>query len=114
MQPPQDQIVPLTCAKCADPLDATDAYCRRCGTSVSEPRLPVYQSRVGVLFLLFLGIGPLALPLLWKSPAFTRPQKGFVTLLNLAFSLAIVWSLFWAYNTLLSVFTEVISSEPGF
>ncbi len=81
---------------------------------MSEPRLPVYQSRVGVLFLLFLGIGPFALPLLWKSPAFTRPQKAFVTVLNLAFCVAIVWCLFWAYNTLTSVFTEVLSSEPGF
>ena len=38
-----------------------------------------------ILALLFLGVGPLALPLLWRSPRFNTAQKAAVTVANLAF-----------------------------
>jgi len=53
-----------------------------------------------VLGLLFFVVGPLALPLLWRSEDFTRNQKIGVTVANLAFISGIVLgvlALFRAY-----------------
>lgn len=34
-----------------------------------------------VLFMLFVAVGPLGLPLVWKSPAFSRRMKWVLTVL---------------------------------
>jgi hypothetical protein len=39
-----------------------------------------YHRPVGILVLLFLVLGPLALPLLWRSPHFSRAMKIVLTL----------------------------------
>jgi len=43
-----------------------------------------------VLLLLFLVLGPFGLPLVYKSPAFNRPWKIFLTVLTLAYTLYFV------------------------
>ena len=113
MPTPGDDVRVLVCTQCGQALDATDVYCRGCGTSVHEEQLSILQSRVGVLLMLFLGVGPFALPLLWKSPAFSTAQKVWITVLNLAFILAIVWFLVWFYNFIVFRFTG-LEFEPGF
>jgi hypothetical protein len=113
MSTPGDDGEVLVCTQCGRGLDATDAYCRGCGASVHEEQPSIFQSRVGVLLMLFLGVGPFALPLLWKSPAFSIAQKVWITVLNLAFIMAIVWFLVWFYNFVVFRFTG-LEFEPGF
>jgi hypothetical protein len=52
-----------------------------------EPPAPIkwYYRPVWVLVLLFLVLGPLALPFLWRSPRFSRPVKVVLTVLELAY-----------------------------
>jgi hypothetical protein len=45
-----------------------------------------YYRPVWVLVLLFVVLGPLALPFLWRSPRFSRPLKVVLTLLVLAYT----------------------------
>jgi len=57
-----------------------------------------------ILGLLFLVIGPLALPLLWRSKSFTRNQKIGISIANLAFIGAIALGLvavFRAYTKMI-------------
>ena len=53
-----------------------------------EPPAPPkwYYRRVGVLVLLFMVLGPLALPYLWKSPGFSRRLKVVLTVLVIAYT----------------------------
>jgi len=53
-----------------------------------EPPSPLtwYYRPVWVLVLLFLVLGPLALPFLWRSPRFSRPLKVVLTVLALAYT----------------------------
>jgi len=53
-----------------------------------EPPAPIkwYYRPVWVLVLLFLVLGPLALPFLWRSPRFSRPLKVVLTVLALAYT----------------------------
>ncbi len=52
-----------------------------------EPPAPLkwYYRPVWVLILLFVVLGPLALPLLWRSPRSSRPVKVVLTVLELAY-----------------------------
>jgi len=51
-----------------------------------EPPAPIkwYYRPVWVLVLLFLVLGPLALPYLWRSPSFSRRLKIVLTVLVIA------------------------------
>lgn len=94
-------------------MDGEDAYCRHCGAKAGPEPLPVFQSRIGVLLMLFLGIGPFAIPLLWKSPAFTVVEKVWIAALNIAFVVGLVWCIAWLYNYMVFQFSGLIF-EPGF
>ena len=48
-------------------------------TIESSARVPWYYRPVWVLILLFLVLGPLGLPYLWRSPRFTRALKVMLT-----------------------------------
>ncbi len=53
-----------------------------------EPSAPLewYYRPVWVLALLFLVLGPLALPYLWRSPRFSRRLKVALTILVIAYT----------------------------
>ena len=53
-----------------------------------EPPAPIkwYYRPVWVLVLLFLVLGPLALPYLWRSPSFSRRLKVVLTVLVVAYT----------------------------
>ena len=53
-----------------------------------EPPAPLkwYYRPLWVLILLFLVLGPLALPYLWRSPSFSRRVKVVLTVLVVAYT----------------------------
>jgi hypothetical protein len=50
-----------------------------------SPPLKWYYRPVWVLLLLFVVLGPFALPYLWKSPRFSRGMKVVLTVLVVAY-----------------------------
>jgi hypothetical protein len=82
-------------------LEVEDNYCRRCGTptprvqaawAAESPATPgppkssggkLLEGRITVLTMLFAVMGPLALPLLWRSSRFSLAWKVVLTLLVL-------------------------------
>ncbi len=54
---------------------------------------PWYYRPWGVLVLLFFVLGPLGLPLLWKSPGFTRGWKIVLTALMVIYTVMLVDSV---------------------
>jgi hypothetical protein len=48
--------------------------------------VPWYYRPVWVLALLFLVLGPLGLPYLWRSPRFTRGLKVVLTIATIAYT----------------------------
>jgi hypothetical protein len=58
----------------------------------SEPPAPVpwYHRPLGVLLLLFVVLGPLGLPYLWKSPRFSHRLKMVLTVLVIAYTAVLI------------------------
>jgi ribosomal protein L40E len=93
-------IEKIVCRRCFTLLEVEDNYCRRCGTPTArvqaawaaespasaQPPKPggkLLEGRITVLTMLFAVMGPLALPLLWRSPRFSLAWKIALTLLVL-------------------------------
>jgi membrane protein YdbS with pleckstrin-like domain len=52
---------------------------------------PIIYRRSTILFLIFVAAGVLTIPLIWQSPAFSRPEKTFWSIVAAAYTtLAIV------------------------
>ena len=58
-----------------------------------------YHGRLFVLVMLFVVMGPFGLPLLWKSPHFTKGWKQILTALTLLYTLWVLQSLYSAITT---------------
>lgn len=92
----------LVCSHCTASLDADDNYCRRCGAATplgiklgvrpSANHPAAWESPWIILPLLFFVLGPLALPLLWRSHCFTRTWKIILTVVVAIETVLLVWS----------------------
>jgi hypothetical protein len=108
---------PSPCRHCRAVVDAGDNFCRHCGSRLAPWRpgelvdvvaAPVQSDRQLVprvspvdnpwlmLFLLFVALGPGAIPMLWRGRAFSRRGKFLLTaavILYTAFGIWLVWYL---------------------
>ncbi len=123
----------IVCPRCGAEIDPGDAACPYCGVPthaeatraaeqspdglitpelVSErpdrppPRRDVAESRWAVLVLLFAAIGPLAFPVLWRSPKFSRGWKVFLTVLVVIFTVVVVVVLWYAIDRFVEALRE--------
>jgi hypothetical protein len=80
--------VPAPIAPVAPPCDAAQNGCMAAAPTSEGIRW--YHRRVPVLILLFVVLGPFALPHLWRSPVFSRGMKIVLTLLVVAYTALLV------------------------
>jgi hypothetical protein len=73
-------------------MDLMDRFCRHCGRA-QEESTPLIQNPWVILSLLFLVIGPLALPLLWRSTHFKTSQKIGISIGNLVYTIGLLWGI---------------------
>ena len=121
-----DLLIETTvCHGCYAVLDASDNYCRRCGTNltglldgaaardvrpvmasvVQRPKLS--ESPWVVLPLLFLVLGPLGVPLLWRSRQFSLLWKCVLTLIMAVVTVFLLWSIWFTLQTSLAPLKEL-------
>ena len=106
-------IEKIVCPQCYTMLDVGDNFCRQCGvpTGSLAPSLPLpargvpdhYAGRPGwsenvwvVLAMLFFVLGPLALPMLWRSRCFSPTWKLILTAVMLVVTVVMLW---WMWHT---------------
>lgn len=73
-----------SCPACGQSFEDWFAACPFCQTPL--PR----RDRGPVLIAIFLGLGVLATPMLWRSPAFTTREKLWLTMVAAVYSMAMV------------------------
>jgi len=103
-----ENIQKIVCRRCFAVLDVSDNFCRLCGAATAGDAGAVAAS-VGVaatrnsrgtdnpwvvLLMLFAVLGPLALPMLWRSRAFSPLWKTLLTLVMVGVT-ALLFFLMW-------------------
>ncbi len=93
----------MACAGCGRAMEPLERVCGSCGQARSSSSSWRHNPWI-ILALLFLIVGPLALPLLWKSEGFSAGQKVGVAVLNLIYTagvIVVIGLLFHMYTTML-------------
>ncbi len=106
-------IEKIVCHRCCAVLDVGDKYCRHCGVALDgrftpAPARPAparkvdepgwTESRWAVLTALFLVLGALAIPMLWRSRQFSRGWKIVLTILVLILTAVVLWLAWYVVN----------------
>jgi ribosomal protein L40E len=126
-----DSVIETTiCHECCAEIGATDNYCRHCGMTTANlagqwggntsaasrsvnPALSLFvrpkwsESPWIVLPLLFLLLGPFALPLLWRSHRFTPVWKSVLTVAVAGVTLFAIWSVWFSLQQALAPLGEL-------
>ena len=127
----------LACPHCATELDATDNFCRHCGAiterggermpagpataeiveaQVAEPtpaKPPACDRRLVVYLILFLGLGPLGFPLLWRSRTIKLTEKIILTVVVTLLAAVLIWLIYWIMvHKIIAPFQELFNGEP--
>ena len=73
----------------------------------SNPTEEKWYFKSSVVWLGFFLVGPLALPLLWFSPHFSRKSKVFITILTLVLAYFVTVALAHLTQTLLTLYRQI-------
>ena len=126
----------IVCRQCHALLDADDRFCRQCGASTAEaillsdaagadlpkrspsavPHRPDRRSPWSgnvwvVLTMLFVALGPLALPMLWQSRQFSLFWKVVLTVLVGIITVVIIVFLWYVISTTLAQLKPLLRLE---
>jgi len=93
----------VPCRKCGQPIEATDAFCRFCGTQ-QRVTDPLYYHPIVILLLAFLVLGPFALGLVWRAQAMDRNTKIALYAIITAYSAVTIYA---AYKIIMIAYREL-------
>jgi len=113
------EAMQTACVRCGAGLDAEDNFCRRCGAPTARlgvamhahggSDLPAgrpswWESPWFIVPVMFLALGPLALPMLWKSRRFTRTWKIALTVLVGLYTVLLGWQCWISVRLIMTHF----------
>src|SRR5690348_6406609 len=92
--------MPIRFTGCIPPLEPSPLGAQNDVVPSPEPpvRLKWYYRPIWVLVLLFLVLGPLGIPYLWKSKGFSQRSKIILTVLVLAYTALLVEEVIRAFR----------------
>lgn len=103
-----------SCPGCGQTFEDWFAACPFCQAALPwQGQLAGRRDRGPVLIAIFLGLGALATPALWRSPAFTPREKLWITVAAVTYSLTMVAIIVVAFRLFLQMYRNMLEMSGG-
>lgn len=105
----------MACGGCGRVIHSGDAFCRFCGKPRAKKKSKTawYYEPVWILILGFAVIGPLVLPLVIKTPKFSRGVKWGISLVLVAYTVVLVYAGYQIVLLYWKIYTEFNDQLKG-
>lgn len=95
------------CPYCAEEIQDDAIKCRYCGEFLDKKQQEKWYFKTYWLIIAFLCIGPLALPLLWINPRFSRRTKIIVSIIVIILSYYLIIITIKSLKTINSYYQQI-------
>ena len=97
---------PVACWACRRAVDAGDPYCRWCGKR-QQTDDHWYFRPLWIVVMTLTVAGPFTLPLVWRSPSFSRKERWWLTVFILGITRVVFWLCYVLFMLVMARFSEI-------
>lgn len=111
---PIDAATMMACGSCGRVIQVGDAFCRHCGKALTRKKKAAwYYEPAWILVLGLLVIGPLALPLVIRSPKLSRNAKWGFSIVLAVYGIVITYYLYVTCIMLWNLYAQTADQLRG-